>query len=89
MNEEAASQIYDLQKEWRAIVLSKLTTLEKTQVDLRDDIANMRTTFANQAELAALKVKVEKLENFRAKAVGIFLAVQAMVGILVYLLDKH
>ena len=86
-----SNQVYDLQKEWRAIVLDKLSSLEKSQADLKNEISDMKTTFANQAELSALKLKVDSLETFKAKAVGIIIALQAVFGVIGYLLGlvKH
>ena len=75
------TQIYDLQKEWRAIVLDKLSILEKNQADLKTNISDMKTSFANQAEFATLKTKVEALENFKSKAMGVIVGVN-FVGML-------
>lgn len=86
MNSENA-QIYDLQKEWRAIVLDKLTTLELNQAELKNNISDMKTTFANQAELAALKTKVEVLESFKSKAIGAMIALQLVGGVLAYIIS--
>lgn len=81
-----SNQIYDLQKEWRAIVLDKLNTLEANQTELKNNISDMKTTFANQAEFTTLKVKVEELESFKAKALGVIVALQAVFGVVAYLI---
>lgn len=65
--------INELQKEWRAIVLSKLNNLETSHNDLRKDIADIKDSFTQIKEFQDLRNKVEKLEEFKSKAIGIIL----------------
>lgn len=82
-----SNQIYDLQKEWRAIVLDKLSNLEKNQSDLKTDISDMKTTFANQAQLATLQARVDTLEKFKAKALGFIIAFNFIGGVLGWIIS--
>ena len=83
-------EINELHKEWRAIVLDKLTSLEVGQKELKSDIIDIKTTFvkqqaleslreANRVEIELIKDKVEKLDYFKAKVVGIVIGVQTLL----------
>jgi hypothetical protein len=85
-------EINELQKEWRAIVLDKLTSLEDGQKDLKQDIVDIKTTFvkqhaleslreANRNDIEALRNKVDKLEAFKSKFIGVAIAVQILLEI--------
>lgn len=77
--------INDLQKEWRAIVLTKLSSLEASQISLAREISDMKTTFAHQVEMETLKDRVNDLERSKAKFLGIILGVQLAIGAILYL----
>jgi hypothetical protein len=82
-------EIQEMQKEWRAIVLNKLDKLEEGQNATRKEVSGMKADFTNVAEFLALKSKVEALENFKAKAIGIVLGIQAVVGVILWLAENH
>lgn len=87
-----ADNVAELHKEWRSIVLSKLDTLEHGQKDVMTEIGYIKTSFAKQQTLEAMRVsyqyeidkliaKVEKLEAFKAKAIGAMIAFQFATGL--------
>lgn len=90
--ENQDSVINDLNREWRAIVLDQLKGLQKGIKDLEEKISRQSDTFALKTEVATLEVKVlnlfeklEKMEAFRNKAIGIVVATEAIAGFLIYL----
>jgi len=94
MSEEAMN---DLQKEWRAIVLDKLSTLEKGQKEIKDDIVDIKTTFvrqqaleelrlANNREIAVLREKIEDLNAFKYKLIGIAIGANIIISALGFML---
>lgn len=96
MSEE---DVTNLQKEWRAIVLDKLSSLETGQNELKRDIVEIKTSFARQnaledlrvasrAELEGLRSKIDDLSAFRYKLVGIAIGVNALLSVLGYLIFK-
>ena len=89
-----SEEVNELQKEWRAIVLDKLTTLDQGQKDLRADIMDIKTTFVNQQALETLKEtnrldikelrdKVESLEKFKFKLIGMAAVCQLIFGLII------
>jgi hypothetical protein len=94
MSEEAMN---DLQKEWRAIVLDKLSTLEKGQKEIKDDIVDIKTTFVRQQaleelrlaknrEIAVLREKIEDLNAFKYKLIGIAIGANIIISALGFML---
>lgn len=82
------SQIYDLQKEWRSIVLEKLSALERGQNTLRDKVDLIKEEFTTTEELHSLRGKVEILENFKYKLLGIFISAQCIIGLIILLVKN-
>ena len=81
----------ELQKEWRAIVLDKLSTLEKGQKEIKDDIVDIKTTFvrqqaleelrtANNREIEILRGKIEDLNAFKYKLIGIAIGANLIIS---------
>jgi hypothetical protein len=92
-------EIGELQKEWRAIVLDKLTSVEQSQKELRSDIIDIKTTFvrqqaldtlreANRTDIDTLRDKVETLEHFKYKLIGIATGVQLLIGVIAWFLGR-
>lgn len=75
----------ELHKEWRAIVLAKLNSLEVGQQVNSKDLNELKITVARMsdqsAELNTLREKVERLESFKAKIVGALIAANAIGGV--------
>ena len=91
-------EIGELQKEWRAIVLDKLTSVEQSQKEMKSEIVDIKTTFvkqqvldamkeASRTDLAELRDKVEKLEKFKIKLIGIAIGAQTVIAILVWVAE--
>ena len=91
-------EIVELQKEWRAIVLDKLTSVEQGQKELKSDVVDIKTTFvkqqaldllreSNRTDLKDLNDKVDKLVSFKYKLVGIFLGVQGLLFVIAWFLS--
>lgn len=76
-----SDDITELQKEWRAIVIAELTSVKNMIENLRNDIVGVKTTVAQAAEVQHLRQKVESLEQFKAKLIGIIIAVTTVVNI--------
>jgi hypothetical protein len=77
-----SEDVNELQKEWRAIVLAKLTSLEQTQSELRRDIADMKGNYVTWTEFLALRAEVDVLREFKAKALGIIIALNSVAALL-------
>ena len=84
------NDLSEYQKEWRAIVLDKLTSLELGQKELRSEMVDMKTTYARQqeleklkeasrAEVAMLAIKVENLVSFKNKLIGITIGLNGLM----------
>lgn len=80
-------ELSEMQKEWRAIVLDKLTSVEQTQKEIKAEIVSIQTTFAKQSEINELREKVDKLENFKYKLVGIFLGAQGVIAAIIWFIE--
>jgi|ERR1017187_3200292 hypothetical protein len=91
-------ELSEMQKEWRAIVLDKLTSVELSQRELKTDIVDIKTTFVkqqaletlretNRADIETLRTKVDSLEAFKYKLIGIAISVEVIVGFVVWLLE--
>jgi len=94
------NELEELQKEWRSIVLDKLTSVEQSQKEVKADIVEIKTTFVkqnvlqelaetNRTDLAALRDKVDKLENFKYKLIGIAIGAQAVIGIIIWFIEHN
>ena len=79
-----SEDINELHKEWRAIVLSKLNNLEANQNDIRQDIADVKTSFAQEADLKSLHKEVDKLKEFKSKTIGIIVAANFIIGLIMW-----
>ena len=86
-----SEDVNELQREWRAIVLDKLSTVEKGQNEIKRDIVDIKTSFAkqqaleelraaNDREIAILRAKIEELNAFKYKIIGIAIGVNAIVS---------
>ena len=84
-----SEDVNELQKEWRAIVLNELRELKTTQGDLRKDIAEIKNSFAQNAEVQSLRTEVDKLKDFRAKAMGLTIAFQAVVAAIAWAISFY
>ena len=76
----------EMQREWRAIVLSKLSSLETSHKDLNTNIQEIKTSFAKQQTIDILQGRVDELEKFKSKLVGFTLAFQVVWVIVTFLL---
>ena len=77
-----------LHLEWRAIVLDKLNSLEVGQNSLSREIVDIKTSFAQQAELKELREKVSVLESFRFKLVGGLLTLQVITSAIIFIFSN-
>jgi hypothetical protein len=84
-----SEDVNELQKEWRAIVLAKLTALENNQTELRRDIADMKGNYVTWTEYLTLKKEVEILKEFKTKAVTIIVAANAFAAVLGWALQIY
>jgi hypothetical protein len=95
-----ADEINELQKEWRAIVLEKLSTLEDGQSKIRSDIVDIKTSFVKQQALEDLRVtyrnelehlrdKIDSLNAFKYKLIGITIAINAILSVVVEYVIFH
>ena len=78
-----------MQSEWRAIVLSKLNSLENGQNQMQRDISAISTTCASVTDLRLLQEKVEHLESWKAKATGIVIAFNIVAVFLGWLIQSY
>lgn len=79
------SESLEMHKEWRAIVLNKLTSLELGQKSVADEISNIKSNFVKQAEINTLQGRVDELEKFKWKLVGAMLALQGVWAVITFL----
>lgn len=84
-------QLNDLQREWRAIVLSKLNSLEAGQSKLASDIVEIKTSFVQQSQyqqkINSLEKKISELEKFKYKVIAWVAALQIIIGFILWLLN--
>lgn len=93
-------EVNELQKEWRAIVLEKLSTLEDGQSKMRVDIVDIKTSFVKQQaledlrssyrdEVESLRDKIDDLNAFKYKLIGITIAINAVLSVVIEYLIFH
>lgn len=71
-------EVSELQKEWRAIVIAELSGLKLSVENLRKEVGDVKTSVAQAAEVQALRMEVDKLKEFKAKIIGITIALNAI-----------
>lgn len=78
-----------MQQEWRAIVLSKLSGLELGQLTLQKDLIDIRLSMASLDHLDQVSTVIDKLqervktlEQFQQKLLGVLLALNVSVMLL-------
>lgn len=76
-----------LHREWRAIVLSKLTSLEIGLETLKNEVVNVKLHTVSIEEHELLKARVQELENLRNKALAIWAVIQVITVGLGWLLN--
>ena len=95
-----ADEVNELQREWRAIVLEKLSGLEAGQAQMRTDIVDIKTSFVKQQaledlrksygeELQLMKDKIDELNAFKYKLIGISLAVNVVLSVIIEYVLLH
>ena len=77
-----SEDVNELQKEWRAIVLDKLNKQEENLIELRRDIADLKSNYVPWTEFVALQRELQKLKEFKAKAIGLMIGLNSLVGII-------
>lgn len=73
-----AEEVSQLQQEWRAIVISELSSLKNSVDNLRKEVGDVKTSVAQAAEVQSLRLEVDKLKEFKAKIIGITIALNAI-----------
>ncbi len=73
------SQLEQFQREFRENVNKKLDYLT-------EKMDSLPVVFANRVELNALQKKVDVLETFKNKAIGVIIAVQVLISALAFLI---
>ena len=92
--------VSQLQKEWRQIVLDKLTSMEKDQHEIRDDLTEIKTTFvrqqamdelkaANSREMDILRGKIEELNAFKYKLLGMATGLSFLITVIGFYFSRH
>jgi hypothetical protein len=92
-----ADEVNELQREWRAIVLEKLSSLEEGQQRMRTDIVDIKTSFvrqnaleelriANRTEIETMRSKLDELNAFRYKLVGFTIAANLILSIILQII---
>ena len=77
----------DLEREWRALVSRKLDGIDRKSDKIEEDIHKINLELAKLSvsevvpRLEQLERSVRSLENFKAKAVGLIVGVQIVIGI--------
>ena len=93
-----ADELNELQKEWRAIVLEKLSTLATGQSQIQADIVEIKTSFVRQQsldelqrtyqeELDKLKGQIDDLKAFKYKLIGITIGANAVLAVLSFVIE--
>lgn len=94
----ALDELGELQKEWRAIVLDKLTSVEQFQKELKADIVDIKTTFVRQQALEALRennraaidtleIRVAQLTSFKNRLIGVVIGASTAVNFAFWLIQ--
>lgn len=83
-----AEEVSQLQIEWRAIVISELSSLKNSVDNLRKEVGDVKTSVAQAAEVQSLRVEVDKLKEFKAKIIGITIALNAVGAVVAWFISK-
>lgn len=83
-----SEDLSQFQQEWRAIVLSKLNSLETGMAKLSSEIVDMKIKTSEIEEIKSLKDKVEKLEAFKYKALGVITAANVLVASIAWVVTE-
>lgn len=81
-----------LEAEWRAIILSKLTSMEEGMKGMQEDINSIKESFVRQGvlndyraeqklEIDQLKAKIEVLETSKTKVLGIMAGISVVISL--------
>ena len=84
---------FQMEQEWRALILSKLNNMEQMSRDMQGDISLIKETFVRQValdklkddqkvEIDLLKARIESMELSRSRLVGIVVGVSSCVTLL-------
>ena len=78
------SNIEDILKEWRDLIVLKLEKLAESQEDIKADISKMQTAIAVAAtdttSIKEQEKRIRELENFKERALTLFFVIQFLVG---------
>ena len=89
---EMDKDAHELQREWRAIVLAKLDSLEKGQDRIKEELVYLKIHSVQSEEHLKLEARVRKLEDTKVKALGAWIVIQGIgvaIAWLIPLLLKH
>jgi uncharacterized coiled-coil DUF342 family protein len=84
-----SDDINDLQKEWRAIVIAELASVKVSIDGLRTQIADVKSTVAQAAEVQSLRQEVDKLKEFKARVIGMTIAINSIAVLIGWIISTY
>jgi hypothetical protein len=82
------NEIILMQLEWRREISEQIKDLKVLNNELRQQLYEMREDFVKSHEVAALKGRIDSLENDRAKIVGGMFVLQVVGSAFIWLIMK-
>lgn len=76
------------QREWRMLILNKLTSLEGSQSDIKRDISDIKINMPSPKTITDMETRIRGLEEFKTRAQTLFFVIQAL-GYVIMLLIQH
>lgn len=86
--DQLASELATLQKEWRKSISDTLLELRNQNVAIQATLSGMKEDFVRESDFVDLKSKVEALENDKAKIIGGVIVLQAVGTCAIWLAGK-
>lgn len=82
-------ELSQISKEYRELILDKLNKLELGQLQLIKNLADVTTNYAQNSRIDTLETKIETLQAFKSRLIGISLGVNAILLFLGWLIQSY
>lgn len=86
--EDGRNEVLELQREWRREITEALKELRAQNNQIAESLREMREQFARHHEVDALQKRVDDVEKDRAKVIGGFFVLQAVLACVVWFVSR-
>jgi gas vesicle protein len=86
--EDGRNEVLELQREWRREITDALKELRTQNNQIAESLREMREQFAKHHDVENLEKRVATMEKDKAKVIGGFFALQAVLACVVWLVTR-